>query len=342
MAEAFTFFREEDEALFQQGWPHLRVLVDGNKADKDPAASAKKAIESAEPVVGVRWPRETAKHFLLALIEATGGESARDPARDDVRAFLDLHVPKTHLPDFQVIDALFLYEAFLGTDVVAAEVTRRLGAIEVDADHPAAWALTFLRLRHGAAAATPPRVASDDPGTNHEWPDARAIWLGGPQQLAALEKRLDDAPAWRLRRTVEELAPLRHPAIVRVMQRLAGLSASKKSASAWLSTNAEYVAAVDPDEDRPRRRSPKKLEATLKKVLATFAKDMEKARGTEAKERKAIAKAIAAYVDIRSLAEEPIPSAGVRRFLSLSTLDPSDTERTRWTQLIDESLTPYG
>jgi hypothetical protein len=67
------------EALFEKGYPHLRVLEAGHPHEKDAATWALKALRIYDPdVYFVRWPQEVAYRFVRAM----GAKRVKGPANN--------------------------------------------------------------------------------------------------------------------------------------------------------------------------------------------------------------------------------------------------------------------
>jgi hypothetical protein len=131
------------EALYQQGFPHLRWLVD-ERVD-EPAALAAKALMAVEPVIDFAWPRAVAERAVrgyLAICENFGAASPKDTGvaaavqRDgevgEARALFQTALGRNRTSkDFAVEDFVFLVEAFAGANAVCDAI---LGALESDSE----------------------------------------------------------------------------------------------------------------------------------------------------------------------------------------------------------------
>lgn len=123
-------FRAEDAKLLDRGWPEMRRLLDQHADDRDPAAAAIAVAEAREPPYGVDWPRMTAERYLhiLALkrwnyattkrvTRARAAAKTEVPGERELRSFLSALL-STQGDHWHYRDALFLFEALLGTGVV--------------------------------------------------------------------------------------------------------------------------------------------------------------------------------------------------------------------------------
>lgn len=156
-----------DDELFARGYPHLRRLAPDQK--KQVAKTVQAELEAIDPYFDVDVPADVARAFLGALAHPRKDSAARaaaianPPAVD--RALLDAVLKRlcpalvTEIYAFRIQDAAFLFEAFLGTELVADALVQRF--IEVVSkprlwtqkdngnDHAFHWtnALGFMRLR---------------------------------------------------------------------------------------------------------------------------------------------------------------------------------------------------
>jgi len=58
-------FTPEDDALFERGYPHLRILTDEKVDAKKAESIALKALDALDPVLRLHVPRTVARQFLL-------------------------------------------------------------------------------------------------------------------------------------------------------------------------------------------------------------------------------------------------------------------------------------
>jgi hypothetical protein len=147
------------EALFEMGWPHLRVLVAPHPHEKEPAKWAAKAIRAYDPnVYHVEWPREVAYRFVRAM-GAKRPKGPRDnivyPDPADADRLLEIagpvdekearaivaHVthPQSCHKERSIEDLLFLLEAMVGGEPILDEALKRYEAMskkELDFGNP--------------------------------------------------------------------------------------------------------------------------------------------------------------------------------------------------------------
>jgi hypothetical protein len=115
-------FTAEQQALIERGWPHLRVLVDGDPRDRRAAALADEVLAAIDPVLPIYWPRDAARHFVCKVAQV----KPRAVTVSEVDAILEHFVGRIVGYRFIVEDALLLCEAFLGADEVAERIVARL------------------------------------------------------------------------------------------------------------------------------------------------------------------------------------------------------------------------
>jgi hypothetical protein len=129
------------EALYRQGFPHLRWLTD-ERVD-DPAALATQALTAVEPLIDYGWPRSVAERAVrgyLAIGDEFGAASPKDAGvAAAVQRAGEVGEPGTIFrialgrtrtsKDFAVEDFVFLVEAFAGANAVCDAI---LGALESD------------------------------------------------------------------------------------------------------------------------------------------------------------------------------------------------------------------
>lgn len=171
-------FTKEHDALLARGWPELRILTDEPVTPKKAASEAIKGIWAVDPYFQVGIPREIARRYLRIYgAQKTGvtlESAAEDPGGID-RAWLDVVMERRMAPSstlegggetyaFRLAEVVYLFEAFLGTEVVVAAIAKHmLGALkhpewwgkfpdnEAEEVPRLAWILGWLRLRMDAA-----------------------------------------------------------------------------------------------------------------------------------------------------------------------------------------------
>lgn len=126
-----------------RAWPHYRVLnpqgASGARAEKE----ALKTFRHIDPQGSPEWPTEVAARWLHAFVSGVkpfGPDAemkralsvATEPTTKSLTEFVTSTFATTRPYVFQHADALWLLEAFLGTDVVAAEVARVIASSNDD------------------------------------------------------------------------------------------------------------------------------------------------------------------------------------------------------------------
>jgi len=171
-AGKFAFTAEQD-ALFARGWPHLCQLVDGPAPRGGVARAVRKELDAIDPEFPIAVQRDVAASFLRAMMVDRRDEAARAralastaPIDDQVlTAILERLCPAlvTETYQFRIQDAVFLLEAFLGTEHVAEALVERFVLVagkprlwdQLDNAHDHAYhmahALGFMRLRMAPA-----------------------------------------------------------------------------------------------------------------------------------------------------------------------------------------------
>ncbi len=132
-------FTPEQDALLAKGWPELRILTDEPVTPKKASSEALKALWAVDPYFGVEIPRAIARLYLRgyadwpAFIERKG----KDDGPVD-RALLDAVMEKRMPPSktkkeggetyaFRLAEVVYLFEAFLGTEVVVSALAGHMG-----------------------------------------------------------------------------------------------------------------------------------------------------------------------------------------------------------------------
>ncbi|MBX3198738.1 MAG: hypothetical protein KF850_27540 [Labilithrix sp.] len=130
-------------ARLTRGWPNL-VEVDP-KSTRDPAKVAKKRLLAIDPTHHPVWARDVAVRWLHAFVrgladhgsapEATDAALALADAPDasKLRALFERGFASTFGYAFAHADAIFLFEALLGADAVAATFAEAIGSAPPDA-----------------------------------------------------------------------------------------------------------------------------------------------------------------------------------------------------------------
>jgi predicted DNA-binding WGR domain protein len=128
----FAFTAELDR-LFARGWPELRVLSDEAVTPAVARKEAIAALTAIDPYLPTVVPREIARRMLIGYMhppfdDAAGMRAAVDGDRQVDASLLD-EVLRRGIPKetyvFRMKEVVFLLEAFLGTEVVAAAVVER-------------------------------------------------------------------------------------------------------------------------------------------------------------------------------------------------------------------------
>jgi hypothetical protein len=128
-------FTKEDDALYAQGWPHLRRIVDAPLTRRAIVTTLVEELSARSPVFGVEVHRDVASAFLRAMTHARDDIDARKKAIADPRAVddyvlgevIDRLCPSLTAEsyEFRVHDAVFLLEALLGAEPVAEALVSR-------------------------------------------------------------------------------------------------------------------------------------------------------------------------------------------------------------------------
>lgn len=128
-------FTDEQDRLYERGWPYMRILVDGHKDDR-------KAVQSAQKFnrYHVHWPREVAHRFVRgAVFSQCNGASWQDPRvraklevagainEDEAGMLLDdLLTSRVKAQPHRLSTLLLLLEAMVGTEFVIDSVLPRI------------------------------------------------------------------------------------------------------------------------------------------------------------------------------------------------------------------------
>ncbi len=161
----FGVTREWDQ-LYDRGWPYLRVLTDEPIERKRTIRDAKKALEAIDPYLPTHVPLDLARRYLRGYLVldpfAQKDDVKRAISNDEApidRAWLAEILAKKIGPSpslgyggetytFRLAEVIFLFEAFLGTRVVAEALVVHLTAAR---DNPAWWGDPYFRDHENAA-----------------------------------------------------------------------------------------------------------------------------------------------------------------------------------------------
>ncbi len=162
-----TTVAPELDALFERGWPYLRVLTDEEVSARVARGKAKKALQAIDPYLPARVPRDVARRYLRGykIGDPYKEQAALEAAvADDVapidRAWLDeilrekmgpsaAHGKGTETYLFRLAEIVFLFEAFLGTKVVVGALVSHLVAAR---DNPAWWGTPYFQDHENGTA----------------------------------------------------------------------------------------------------------------------------------------------------------------------------------------------
>ncbi|MEO6418671.1 MAG: hypothetical protein ABIP39_04655, partial [Polyangiaceae bacterium] len=121
-------FTKEDDALYAEGWPHLRRIVDAPLTRRAIVTTLVEELSARSPVFGVDVHRDVAAAFLRAMAHGRDDVDARKKAIADPRAVDDALLERVierlcpsltgESHEFRVHDAVFLLEAMLGGERV--------------------------------------------------------------------------------------------------------------------------------------------------------------------------------------------------------------------------------
>jgi hypothetical protein len=204
---------------------------------------------------------------------------------------------------------------------------RAIGARST-APHPSALLLSWnLALAYGHREVIERILALE--GHQLLWDVARVCWAYGTAPLA----RPLSLPGHDLPRMLETIAPLKDPAVVRVMAHLAALGATKKEAAAWLRAHAAYarpiltalsalddkkeqravaaaLAAIGSDApiENDRQLTEEEAEAEIGRLFAGLGSSLGKAESV-AKKKDLIRAAYDRYVEVQAASGHPTPEA---------------------------------
>ena len=181
----------EDDALFERGYPHLRILTD--EPVPSAASVAEKALDAIDPVLRIRVPRALATPYLrgyrvgpLLFVDSNHPpENAERRAQRQAAIRSDAPITTQLLEEtlrervigmgdtygrWRTAEVLHLYEHFIGSEAVARAVTEHLMRAATDlstwgfagedpgrlnaAPHHLALALPWVLRRVPAAVAT--------------------------------------------------------------------------------------------------------------------------------------------------------------------------------------------
>lgn len=158
-AATFSFSAEQD-AQYALGWPHLRRIVDGPPPRGGVAKPVLAELKAGDPEFAVDVQRDVARGFLRAMMlerSLDPGPRARamvDPRPIDdavLAAIVERLCPSmTEIYSFRVHDAVFLLEAWLGTERVAQALVERF---VIAAAKPALWSAKANSHNHAFALA---------------------------------------------------------------------------------------------------------------------------------------------------------------------------------------------
>jgi predicted DNA-binding WGR domain protein len=202
------------DALFEKGFPYLRILTEEKVAPKAAIRQAKKARQDVDPYLQVHIPRAVGICYLAGYPfqqyedEASMLAAMADPPPIDVALLRRCLAMKygqicnrSETYDFRMAEVLFLFEAFLGAEVVLAEAVAHLVAWR---DHPERWGEGMFVDHENAPAA---RMISMLGWFRFRIPEARyrasiaplaGEARGLPKFAARLQSLVDDeAPAGR-------------------------------------------------------------------------------------------------------------------------------------------------
>jgi len=148
-------FTREQTSLYERGYPHLVVLVDGHKDDAkaDPSKIYAKQYDGA---YHVQWPRKVAEAFVRACTSAASdARTTAKPGPIDVeqaRAAIAYQLAKPRRwAAFADPHLLFCIEAFLGTDETLELLVDALSSLP-----PERWPVKGASLDPGTRDATMP------------------------------------------------------------------------------------------------------------------------------------------------------------------------------------------
>jgi hypothetical protein len=200
------------DALYARGWPHLRVLTDEPVAPRAARKQALAALQAIDPYLPTIVPREVARLVLTARTLHAYEEVPAIEARMEEGRVVDEHLLREVLRvrsghasklsetyPFRMEDDVLLFEAFLGTEVVAEALRDHLLAAMRD---PAAWGDSDFWIDHPNA--NPTRVAPVLGWLRHRMPEAR--WRALVEPLREGHPRLPKYSA-TLRAIADDAAP---------------------------------------------------------------------------------------------------------------------------------------
>lgn len=165
---AFAVTKELD-ALLEKGWPWIRTLTDEPVTPAKATSEAVKGLNAIDPYFPAAIPRETARRYVRGYRFKSFSDDLKERvAADDGPVDLALLEwvleekwgPSKTIPygmetyNFRMAEMVFLFEAFLGTEVVANALVDHLVRAR---DNPDWWG-TFLDHHHQAARRLAPIV----------------------------------------------------------------------------------------------------------------------------------------------------------------------------------------
>lgn len=148
-------FRSADDELFARGFPDLRFVVKEPPPPSGPIKSVETALDAIDPALRLRVPREIARRYLLGYrvgpmlfvgdgaprknerLRKQRAEAVRSDDRIDVALLddtLDRHCREMGdtYARWRTREVLYLFEGFLGAEVVARSVVRHLLRLAVE------------------------------------------------------------------------------------------------------------------------------------------------------------------------------------------------------------------
>ncbi|MFO0742485.1 MAG: WGR domain-containing protein [Labilithrix sp.] len=162
-------FTSELDALYAKGWPWLRTLTDEAVTAAKATAEAVKGLNAIDPYFPTAIPRETARRYLRGYTRKRFTAELKQQVAADTQpvdlALLHEIIEKRWGPspsvsygdetyNFRLAEIVFLFEAFLGTEVVATAIVDHLVRAR---DHVKWWG-DFVDHHHQSAARLAPVV----------------------------------------------------------------------------------------------------------------------------------------------------------------------------------------
>jgi predicted DNA-binding WGR domain protein len=136
----FAFTADLDE-LYGRGWPHLRIVTDEQVTPAKATSEAMKGLTAIDPYFPVKVPREVARRYLRGYVlpkfdAANKALVAKDEGAIDEKWLAEVLERKCaptgtidyggETYDFRLEEIMQLFEAFLGTEVVAKAIAEHL------------------------------------------------------------------------------------------------------------------------------------------------------------------------------------------------------------------------